>query len=147
MQLKKQGDDIFLRVDPGEHLIASLTEVAREMPIGSAAITSGLGMLSSATLGFFDVVIDDYERQEFDGIFDLSVIMGSITWLEGAPYPHVHIVFNDRSYNTFSGHLIEATAHITMEVFLRKLDRLDLNRIRLPNCPASRVVAGEIRQQ
>ena len=65
--------------------------------------------------------------------------MGSIVRQDAGHVPHVHVVFNDSTYQTYSGHVIEAVCHITIELFL-STSALALKRIKVPNCPATRIV-------
>lgn len=136
------GSDIFVRIDPGEQLVASLKRVADTLDLTAAAITSGVGMLDGIEVGFFNLSRDDYDRTRIDGIFDLSSIMGNIVRSDGEAVPHVHAVFNDRDYRTYSGHVIEAACHITIELFL-STTTLALRRVKLPGCPATRIIGGD----
>jgi predicted DNA-binding protein with PD1-like motif len=141
MECVSLGSDIFVRLDPGERLVESLTAVANQQAFAAAAIVSGVGMLSSAHMGFFEVELDDYVTTAFEGIFDLSVVMGNIVRRDGVPVPHVHAVFNDTRHNTISGHIIEITCHITMEIFMSTAP-FSLKRVKVPNCPATRILGG-----
>jgi uncharacterized protein len=141
MDWKSSGSDIFLRIDPEELLVDSLVRVSTALDIQSAAITSGVGMLMSVELGFFDIRKDDYEITRLEGVYDINSILGNITRREGIPVPHVHIVFNDKSHATYSGHVIEAQSHITMELFLSVND-LDVKRVKQPGRPATRIELG-----
>lgn len=112
--------EIFARLDPGEELVASLARVAQEHQIGWAAITSGVGMLAAATLGFFDAGSGEYSPVNFEGVHDLSAVSGNVTWRDSAPVPHVHVVFNDRDMRAYAGHLLRGVCHVTMELFLSR---------------------------
>ncbi len=141
MQWTMRDSGVFVRIDPGEHLVESLRTVASECGFQGAAITSGVGMLDGVELGFFDVELDDYKRTTLSGIHDLSSVVGNIIRCEADYVPHVHVVFNDPSYATFSGHLIEATCHITIELFLSTA-LPNLQRVKLAGCPATRIVGA-----
>jgi uncharacterized protein len=136
---KAVNNEIFLRVDPEEGLIDSLTTLSDALNIRSAAITSGVGMLMSVQLGFFDTAQDDYKITRLDGIFDVNSILGNITRRDNLPVPHVHVVFNDQSHSTYSGHVIEAQCHITMEIFL-SINSLPIQRVKQSGRPATRIV-------
>lgn len=139
MDWHASDSDIFLRVDPGEGLVASLKELADAARLDAAAIVSGVGMLSSVELGFFDTGRDDYQATSFDGIYDLNSVLGNIVRRDGAPVPHVHVIFNDTGHATYGGHLLEATCHITMEIFL-SASPLALSRVKHPGKPATQIV-------
>jgi len=127
----------FVRLEPGERLVASLKEFAATQGIQFASIVSGVGMASHLEMGFFDVAKNDYDRTAFDEILDLSAISGNLSIRDGAPSPHVHVVVNRPNYETLSGHLIEAVCHITMEVFLQELPGDDIIRTSEPGRPAT----------
>jgi len=142
MEWIAQGAEIFVRLDPGEGIVESLKNVAGHAGFSAAAITSGVGMLNGAELGFFDVAIDDYRHTTIEGIYDLSSVLGNITRRDGIYVPHVHVVFNDPAHVTYSGHVIEAKCHITVEIFL-SLTVSALQRVKIPGCPATRIIRSD----
>ena len=131
---------IFVRLDPGDPLVGSLRNLADEAALLCGSIASGVGMLTDPLLGFFSVERDDYERTQLAGTFDLSSIQGNVTRRDGVPVPHVHVVFNDPSLKTYSGHLIEARCHITMELLIVRTDALALARVKRIGEPATRII-------
>jgi predicted DNA-binding protein with PD1-like motif len=135
------GNDIFIRIDSGEKLVSTLRQASDVIPLRNAAIVSGVGMLDGIDLGFFNASIDDYDHRRFDGIFDLSTVAGNIIRRSGEAMPHVHAVFNDARYQTYSGHVIEATCYITIELFLSN-SAIALRRVKFPGCPATKIVNG-----
>jgi predicted DNA-binding protein with PD1-like motif len=137
MFVHEHENKIFIRLDPGERIIEALIQVAKERHIETASIDSGVGMVSGVEFGFFCVPKDDYDKWLCEGIHDLSSIQGNITMFNGAPRPHVHMVINDQKYGTLSGHVIEATCHITMEIFLSRLGGLKIGRVKEPPRPAT----------
>lgn len=142
MEVVEELGDIFVRVDPGEPLIATLLCAAQKLGIACGPIVSGVGMLMNVDFGFFDADSDDYKIRPMSGVFDVSVITGSVVERDGEYAAHVHVVMNDERQVTYSGHLIEATCHITMEVFLSRT-ALNLKRVRLPDYPATRLVVED----
>ncbi|GAA3344844.1 hypothetical protein GCM10020358_49710 [Amorphoplanes nipponensis] len=139
MDWESTGAELFVRIDPGEPLVASLGRVAMQVPFRLAAITSGVGMIERVRLGFFDAGFDDYLTTDIRGVHDVSAITGSIVPRDGYPAVHVHAIFNDDRYATRSGHVIEAYCHVTMEIFLH-LGSLDVQRVKTAGVPATRIV-------
>ena len=43
MEWTRSGEDLFVRIDPGEEIHASLQSLADEVGFDAAAITSGIG--------------------------------------------------------------------------------------------------------
>ena len=147
MEYLDDGKYVFLRLEPGEDVIDTLKHLAKELDLRVAALISGVGMLNGVSIGFFCVSKDDYDVKNFDGIFDVSSIQGNITWQDDSPVPHVHMTFNNPDFTTFSGHVILATCHITVELFLKRLNTLNLIRIKDQNAPATQIVVAEDLRQ
>jgi predicted DNA-binding protein with PD1-like motif len=139
MEICDAHDYVFVRLEPGEAVIAALRDVARKRGVRVGIITSGVGMLSAVEFGFFCTVKDDYNIRKLDGILDISSIEGNITWSGEEPVPHVHMTMNDQEQRTYSGHIIEAWCHITMEIFIRKVTTLELQRTKIAGVPATRI--------
>ena len=66
MEWTTSGNDIFLRLDPGEEVHQSLQEVANALNLNAAAVTSGIGRVRASVYGFMD---DDhvYHRRTIEG--------------------------------------------------------------------------------
>jgi predicted DNA-binding protein with PD1-like motif len=139
MEWARKANDVFIRIDPGEELITTIVDVADTLSLKAATITSGIGMVDGLSLGFFDVDRNDYNSTRLEGVFDVNSVTGNILRGTGGIAPHVHAIFNDVQHVTFSGHVLEATCHITFEVFLSTND-LPLERRKVPGCPATRIV-------
>ncbi|MEC7687462.1 MAG: PPC domain-containing DNA-binding protein, partial [Candidatus Thermoplasmatota archaeon] len=54
MEWTISGEDLFVRIDPGEEIHASLQNLADEIGIDAAAITSGIGRTRENTYGFMN---------------------------------------------------------------------------------------------
>jgi uncharacterized protein len=139
VEWESRGTELFIRIDPGEPLVATVARIAEEVPFRLAALTSGVGMIQAVRLGFFDADIDDYVTTDIPGVHDVSSISGSVVPRDGKPAVHVHAVFNDDSFATRSGHVVEAYCHVTMELFLR-LGSLAVERVKMAGVSATRIV-------
>ena len=51
MEWTRSGDDLFVRLDPGEEIRASLQALADEVGFDAAAITSGIGRTRNSVYG------------------------------------------------------------------------------------------------
>lgn len=130
----------LLRLDTGDELIDSLRSFATSNNIRFAAITSGVGMINYARMGFFCIPKNDYDIFNLDnGPYDLSSISGNIAELENQTWPHVHIVVNKKGGLTYSGHVLSAICHITMEIFITDYSGYSVIRKRNLNLPATRL--------
>ena len=128
MECYRNKSELFLRLEPGEKLIESLTLIAKTEHIEFALIVSGVGMVEGAEMAWFCVNDNNYDTYRVAGTYDLSSISGNISMFNGAPKPHVHIVANRPDFSTVSGHVIECKAHITMEIGLQIMENTGLHR-------------------
>ena len=54
MEWTRSDDDVFVRLDPGEEIHATLQLLADEIGFDAAAITSGIGRTRNSTYGYMD---------------------------------------------------------------------------------------------
>ena len=52
MEWRRSGDDLFVRLDPGEEIHRSLQSLAEEVGFDAAAITSGIGRTKNNLYGY-----------------------------------------------------------------------------------------------
>jgi uncharacterized protein len=108
-----------LVLDPGEEVMASLAEWAREQELTACSFTA-IGAFSRATLGFFDVERRDYERIEVAEQMEVLALTGNVAIAEGQPKVHAHVVLGARDGSARGGHLLAATVRPTLEVIARE---------------------------
>ena len=54
MEWTQSGDDVFVRLDPGEEIHSSLQSLADTIGFDAAAITSGIGRTRDSVYGYMD---------------------------------------------------------------------------------------------
>ncbi|MCP2502801.1 MAG: DNA-binding protein [Candidatus Thalassarchaeaceae archaeon] len=112
--------DVFVRLDPGEEIHQSLQSLAKE-GIVSAAITSGIGRIEDAEVGFLD---SDgiYRKTTYTGPVELLSTQGNLCPGPDGTFTHIHIVMCDDNHTVLGGHLFKAVVTVTAEIHLRILD-------------------------
>jgi predicted DNA-binding protein with PD1-like motif len=70
-------------------------------------------------LGYLDLERKQYLKREYPDSMELISLAGSLTRLEGEPFAHCHAALGDRDMRVVGGHLFQATASVTVEIFLR----------------------------
>ena len=121
MKLQQVRDGYYVILERGDKLIETLTKVAREKEIPSAVVT-GLGAVTGSSLGYYELEKKEYIRKEFPEELEVAGLNGNITWFEGNPVPHIHVVLSDHHFHAFGGHLFETHCAATVELFLRVED-------------------------
>ena len=133
MEWTRSNDDLFVRLDPGEEIHASLQALADEVGFDAAAITSGIGRTRTSTYGYMD---DNhrYHRVTLDGGSELVTLQGNLARREsGEAFTHLHATFSDDDLKPHAGHMFSATVHVVAEIHLRLLTEAIMTRCPLEN--------------
>lgn len=120
MEYKRINDTIILRLDPEEEICDSVLRVAAKEQITAAEIT-GIGAAKSFSIGAFDPSEKRYYENCFEGSYEITSLLGTLTTKEGAPYLHLHMTAGDRSGMVFGGHLTNAVIGVTAEIVIRTI--------------------------
>lgn len=118
MDYRRFGEDIALRLDPGDEICASLIELAGREGINLAQV-NGIGATDDLDVGVFDVAKKDYRVCHFTGNHEITALTGSLTVKDGAPYQHLHISAAADGAGVVGGHLKRAVVNLTAEIFVR----------------------------
>ena len=118
--------EAFLRLSDGEELHLSIAAACEEYSIDSAIILGGLGMAREITFGWYTG--KEYLRERVEGTFEVASLSGDVSRREGTLYPHIHAVFNGMDHASLGGHILKVVAFHNMEVFIRPLRSIRLNR-------------------
>ena len=143
MEWTTSGDDVFLRLDPGEEIHASLQALADTIDLNAAAVTSGIGRVRASVYGFMD---DDhvYHRRTIEGGAELVALQGNLArHQDGQAFTHLHVVLSDDDLVPAAGHLFEATVHVTAEIHLRRMDAALAMRCPLENSQFTALRLGD----
>ena len=123
MQCKKFGGKYVFRIDKGEEIVSSMTQVLDNDGIKAGVVVSGIGGVDKVVLRFFDLKTKKYVDKEFVGQFEMTTLSGNISELDGKSFLHLHITLGDSDYNVFGGHLGSATVGITSEIIVNTFSR------------------------
>lgn len=129
MKSRKIDSVYVIRLECGDKIIEKLIEFCKAEGV-NAGYFNGLGAVTEAELGHFNLETKDYSAKMFQGPYEITSLHGSVSVLDGKPFIHAHLTMGDRQFVTYSGHLREGTAGATCEIFLvpltvviqRKLD-------------------------
>jgi predicted DNA-binding protein with PD1-like motif len=126
MIVKNMGENFYIRIDRGEEIVTFLQEFCETHDVRSGLI-SGLGSVTKAELGLYDLEKKEFLKKEFEGIFEIASMNGNISRMDGKPYLHIHAVLSDAGCRTYGGHfamgVVGATCEIVVTPFEYKADR------------------------
>ena len=129
MQFRKIQNGFLVRLIKGEEVISSLSSFVEEQNIPGGFVF-GLGAFKNATLGYFDSAKKEYVKNFFKEDMEFGSFTGSVSYVEGKPFVHAHVVAGGPDAKAYFGHLFSAIISATGEFFIipsdtkveRKLD-------------------------
>jgi uncharacterized protein len=121
MRFQRSGERYIVRLASGEPVIEGLTGLLRSQGVQFANV-SAAGAVRSVRLGYWNAESRAYEYRDFEEQLEVVSFQGNASLKQGAPFLHIHGVFGRRDFSTVGGHVKEAVAHPTMEVWLRTED-------------------------
>ena len=121
MEYCKFNDTYVIRLNKGEEVIESLKNLCRDEDIKLAEIT-GLGASDFVEIGVFNIYTKEYNTKVFEGMFEITSLVGNVTRKDGEVYLHIHINFGDEEGLVKGGHLVKSRISATSEIILRKID-------------------------
>jgi predicted DNA-binding protein with PD1-like motif len=101
----------------GDEIYSGLTAWALEHHVQSGYLTA-VGAWKSAVLGYYDLTRKAYRRHAFDQQMELLSLVGNFALNNEQPFLHAHAVVGLSDGATRGGHLLEAYASPTTEVFV-----------------------------
>lgn len=133
MEFTRSESDLFVRLDPGEEIHATLKALADEVGFNAAAITSGIGRTREMIYGYMN---EDgvYIRRNLDAPSELVSLSGNIArTLDGKAFTHIHCCWSDDDNNVHAGHMFECVVHVVAELHVRILSKAIMTRCPLPD--------------
>ena len=122
MEYRKFSQGYVLRLDLGEEIVEQLTALAERENVQLGCV-SALGAANDVTIGIFSTGEKKYSARRYQGDFEISALVGSVTRMEGRPYLHLHITIgNPVTGEVHAGHLTSCTISATLELFLQVWD-------------------------
>ncbi len=115
----------IVKLEKGDDIITNLLNYCKSNEMISG-IVSGIGAVSTAHIGFYDIVTKSYLTRKLT--FDTEIVSctGNITKIkESNEYVlHLHIVLSDKNYVSYGGHVMEGTViSVTGEFFIIETDQ------------------------
>lgn len=121
MEYKKFGSVYAVRIDRGEEILTKLKEFAEKENVAFARV-SAIGAVGSFTAGVFDTKTKLYRANDFEGNFEIVSLSGTVDWMNGAFYAHLHMSAGNEKGEVFGGHLNRAVVSATCEMTVALTD-------------------------
>ena len=117
------GKESVLRLAEGEDLVLSL----RGIPLDSAVIACGIGMVRNLRLGYWNGL--SYEETRIEEPAELLSMQGTIAASADGRVVHCHVAVATRDGAVRGGHLLGATVTNTAEITLLLVPGIRLQRL------------------
>jgi len=121
MKLKKFGNKWVVRIDKGEEIVETLTQLCKKNKIKLGSV-SGVGGIERTTVGSFKAKTKEYFSQELIGDYEITNLIGNISTMKGKIYLHLHITISDSNNNAFGGHLNSGIVSTTGEIIIEEIE-------------------------
>lgn len=121
MLCKKKENYWLIKLSQGEEIILSLRMIAKEHKI-KGGFFFGLGSVKDPELGYFDLNLKDYTHQRFRGDYEVTSLVGNISYKNKDPIVHAHVNLSGKNFLSFGGHLFSGQTNATMEILLLPLE-------------------------
>ncbi len=131
MEYKRFENTIILRMDRGEEILETLKTVALKESIKLASV-SAIGACDHFVAGVYSIPEQKYYKNEFNGVFEITALVGNINTMNGEYYAHLHITCADEKCNCLGGHLNEARISATCEMIINIIDG-SVDRVKNPD--------------
>ena len=124
---QKNKKYLLLKLESGEEIIDSLSNLALKENISCASIT-GIGAINNVEIGFFNLINKKYNKKRLEGEYEITSLNGNISIKDNIPFVHLHINVSDKECKVFGGHLFNANITVSGEFFIRLIgEKLDRN--------------------
>lgn len=117
MRYKRFGEDIVARLEVGEEVIASLSDIAEREGVTFAEV-SGIGAADEFDVSVYDVKAKVYFDNTFREPLEITSLLGTVSEKDGAPYVHIHATAGRADGAVIGGHLKRAVISATCELVL-----------------------------
>ena len=127
MTYNKSDNKIFISMSKGDNVFTNLFEIFKNENVKSAWI-NGIGAIENVEIGSYDLKNKKYDKLKLKGIYELTSLMGNLSYKDGGPFLHLHANLSDPQCKTYGGHLFDADVSIAGE-FLVDILNVDSSRV------------------
>lgn len=110
----------FIVLEPGDELLSSLIRFAREQELDSAMVTA-IGSVSEVELGTGSSRDRDQQRRLLTEPLQTCSLTGTVTLVDGEPFPHLHGSFARSDHSVVGGHVYQAVCETKLEISLQAM--------------------------
>jgi predicted DNA-binding protein with PD1-like motif len=128
MRFQQFDERYIVRIEQGELVIDGLTDLLRREGIEFASL-SAAGAVQWVNLGYWNADSRTYSYRDVYEQMEVVSFLGNASLNDDGPMLHIHGVFSRKDFTVLGGHVKEARAFPTLEVWLRT-EEIPVRRVR-----------------
>jgi hypothetical protein len=105
-------------LEPGDEVVRCLIQFARAQEVDAAVVT-GIGSISQAELGAGSGRAREHRRRTVAEPLEACSLTGTVTLVDGEPFPHLHGTFARSDHSLLGGHVYQAVCATSVELVLQ----------------------------
>lgn len=121
MQFTSTDFGFLLSLQPGDEVIRCLIQFARAQEVDAAVIT-GSGSVAEVELGSAGDRERDRRRTTIMEPLEACSLTGTVTLVDGEPFPHLHGTFARNDHSLIGGHVYQAVCLHRTEIAVQLTD-------------------------
>lgn len=108
----------LLTLEPGDEVVRCLIQFARAQEV-DAAVVNGIGSISEAELGAGSGREREHRRRTVAEPLEACSLTGTVTLVDGEPFPHLHGTFARADHSLLGGHVYQAVCATSVELVIQ----------------------------
>ena len=124
MQVRREGNRIFAKLDKGENVLEMLEKIVKEQKVRNGEILWAIGMIKGLQVGYFNG--KEYEKELFHDNLEVVAFHGSIA--EDEPRFHIHSACAGKNHGVVGGHLFGGVADPLLEISISVFEKIRAER-------------------
>jgi uncharacterized protein len=101
----------------GDEAMTAITAFARERELRATQFTA-IGAFSQVVVAYFDWATKEYRNVSIADQVEVLSLMGDVTFENGQPKVHAHVVVSKADATAHGGHLVEGHVRPTLEILM-----------------------------
>ena len=114
------GRTYIFKLPKGKDLMESLAAFCHDNQV-KCGIVNVIGAVANATISVFDQAKKKKNKKVISEALDIVNLTGNISIQDNRPCVHAHVMFADKEYQVFGGHLLPGTKIFVGEAYIQEL--------------------------
>lgn len=114
------GRTYIFRLPKGKDLLESLADFCHDNQV-KCGIVNVIGAVENATISVYDQAKKKYDKKVIGEAMEIVSLTGNVSIQDNRPCVHAHVMFANKEYQVFGGHLLPGTKIFIGEAYIQEL--------------------------